>query len=394
MTQPTVPPSSPAPGSGSPAGLPPVGAERAPTAPFPLVEVEGEPYARGRQYGRLAGDRVARCIEIYKLAFLEKQVEWPQAREIARAFMPRIEGYDTSMAQEIQGIAAGAEVPVEDIVAINARTELLYGKHHVPGRDRPDDDGCTGAIALPEATASGHMLHGQNWDWRDECADCAIVLHIVPESGPRILTFVEAGMMARAGMNSAGVAITGNFLECERDARRQGVPAPLIRRHVLMSATLGDAVLTVMNAPRAFSNNLMISQAGGEAVNLETTPDEVFWMLPENGLLVHANHFVTQAARAKVRDTGLLTHGDSLYRDRRVRACLERAHGRIDLETFKEAFQDRYGAPRAVCRTPTRGPGGRISSTVAAILMDTSQARMWVAPRPYGEHSYTEYRLS
>ena len=374
----------------------PAAADRPPTVPFPLVEVSGSARARGQQYGRLAGERIARCIDIYKVAFVEKQVDWAQARSIARAFLPRIEAFSALMADEMYGIAAGADVPVEDIVAINARTELLYGKHagHIPGQTPPDDDGCTGAIALPAATASGRLLHGQNWDWRDECADCGVVLHIVPDEGPRILCFVEAGMMARAGMNSAGVAITGNFLECEQDARRQGVPAPIIRRQVLMSAGLGDAVQTVMKSPRAFSNNLMVSQSGGEAVNLETTPDEVFWMLPEQDLLVHANHFVTQAARAKVRDTSLPMNGDSLYRDRRVRAHLERAHGRITVETFKEAFQDRYGSPRAVCRTATVGPGGRISSTVATIIMDPAEGRMWIAPRPYGPHAFTEYQLT
>lgn len=373
----------------------PAAASREPTPPFPLIEVSGSARTRGQQYGRLAGERIARCIEIYKVAFTQKEVEWAQARSIARAFLPRIEAFSASIAEEMHGIAAGAEIPVEDIVAINARTELLYGQHagHVPGVDAPDDDGCTGAIALPETTAGGHLLHGQNWDWRDECADCAVVLHIAPDEGPRILCFVEAGMMARAGMNSAGVAITGNFLECDQDARRQGVPAPIIRRQVLMSTGLGDAVQSVMKAPRAFSNNLMVSHAGGEAVNLETTPDEVFWMLPDDGLLVHANHFVTQAARAKVRDTSLPTNGDSIYRDRRVRAYLERASGRITVATLKEAFQDRYGSPRAVCRTPTRGPGGRISSTVATVIMDTADGTMWIAPRPYGPHSFTEYRL-
>jgi isopenicillin-N N-acyltransferase-like protein len=142
-----------------------------------------------------------------------------------------------------------------------------------------------------------------------------------------------------------------------------------------------------------FSNNLMISQSGGEAINLETTPDDVFWMTPEDGLLVHANHFVTAAARSRVVDTGLRTNGDSLYRDRRVRQSLAAERGSITIESFKRAFQDRYGSPRAVCRTPVFGPGGRTSSTVATVIMDTTERRMWIAPRPYGPHTFTEYRL-
>jgi isopenicillin-N N-acyltransferase-like protein len=365
---------------------------REPTPPFPFVEIAGDALTRGRQYGQRATERVHRSIEIYKVAFAERGVDWPRAREIAAAFLPRIEQYSPETALEMRGIADGAGASLEDIVAINARTELLYGKHN-PGHDAPDDDGCTGAIALPGITANGHLLHGQNWDWRDECADCAVVLHIAPDNGPRALCFVEAGMMARAGMNSEGIALTGNFLECDGDARRQGIPVPVIRRQILMTRGLGYAVQTVLQAPRAFSNNLMVSHAGGEAFDLEATPDEVFWMAPEDGLLVHANHFVTAAARAKVHDTGLIMNGDSLYRDRRVRAYLEAARGRITVDTFKEAFQDRFGSPRAVCRTATMGPGGRVSSTVATLIMDTTDGTMWVAPRPYGPYTFTEYRL-
>jgi isopenicillin-N N-acyltransferase-like protein len=321
-------------------------------------------------------------------------VSWERARALAGEFFPRIEAFDAALADEIRGIAEGAAVALEEVVALNARTELMYGQHeHRPGIDPPDDEGCTGAIALPEATASGHLIHGQNWDWRDEAGDGCIVLHATPDEGPSFICFVEAGMLARAGMNSAGVAVTGNFLECHKDARRSGIPLPLIRRQVLQSTGLGPAIQAVCKAPRMFSNNLMISQSGGEAMDLETTPDEVFWIPPEDGLLVHANHFVSAAARARVIDTGIRTNGDSLYRDRRVHRTLAAEHGAITVETFKRAFQDRYGSPRAVCRTPVFGPGGRTSSTVATVIMDTTELRMWIAPPPYGPHEFTEYRL-
>ncbi len=39
-----------------------------------------------------------------------------------------------------------------------------------------------------------------------------------------MLTFVEAGGLRRSGMNSAGIAITANYLRCERDYLQRGVP--------------------------------------------------------------------------------------------------------------------------------------------------------------------------
>jgi isopenicillin-N N-acyltransferase-like protein len=363
------------------------------TEPFPLIEIAGTPRESGRQYGRKAIERIHRSIEIYRRGFAQKGVEWSRAREIAARFAPRIERSYPHIAEEMRGIGEGAELPYEEIVAINARTELLYGGFGAKRESAEEVDGCTGAVALPGVTREGHLLHGQNWDWRDECADSSIVLKVAPDRGPRMLVFVEAGLMARVGFNDAGLAISGNYLECDRDGKREGLPIPIVRRQVLVQESLGPAIEVVMRSERAFSINLIISHRDGEAVDLETTPDEVFWVLPENDLLVHANHFVSPAARAKVIDTSLPTNGDSLYRDLRVRRHLEKHRGAISHRTLQEAFQDRFGAPRAVCRSATPGPGGKLSSTVATVVMNTTTQTMWVAPRPYGPHRFTEYRL-
>jgi isopenicillin-N N-acyltransferase-like protein len=361
---------------------------------FPQFDLAGSPTDIGLAYGRQAGNYVHRSVAIYQNAFAQKGVSWEQARRRARAFAPQIGRYNQAFLEELEAIARGAELPLDDVIAINARTELLYGqKPAAPHAPETDVDGCTGAIALPEATADQHMLHGQNWDWRDECADASVVLRIQPDQGPRMLIFVEAGILARCGMNSAGVAVTGNFLQTDRDYGHDGVPVPLIRRRVLMSAALGEAIRAVYDAPRSFSNNLMISQRDGEAVDLEATPGEVFWILPERGLLVHANHFTSVGALAKVHDRGLETNADSLYRDRRVRACLSSRAGRLEPDDFKTAFADRYGTPRAVCRSPVLGPGGKSSSTVATIVMDTTAGRMWIAKRPYDEPVFREYAM-
>ena len=364
------------------------------TAPFPLIEASGPPREMGRQYGRGAAERIHRSIEIYRRGFADKGVDWPAARKIAGKFVERIEQAYPHIAEEMRGIAEGAEVPFEDIVAINARTELLYGGfgNRPPGDDEPD--GCTGAVVLPAATAEGHLLQAQNWDWRDECAESSVVLRLAPDGGPRMLVFVEAGLMARIGLNSAGIAITGNYLECESDGRRPGVPVPIVRRQALTETIYARALQAVLRSERAFSINLMLTHRDGEAIDFECTPEEVFWLMPEQDLLVHANHFVSLPARIKVKDRGLPGNADSLYRDMRVRRHLMRHHGSITVDTLKEALADRFGAPRAVCRSPTTGPGGKVSSTVATVIMDTTAGRMWIAPRPYGTHRYTEYSLA
>lgn len=360
------------------------------TAAFPFIEVSGTPRNVGLQYGRKAGGRIHRSIELYRRIFAEKGIDWKQARASAARFAIIIEQACPRLAEEMRALAEGADVPFEDIVAINARTELLHANAGQPHKTADDVGGCTGAVVLPPITREGHLIHAHNWDWRDECAESAIVLKITPDAGPAMLVFAEAGIMAAVGFNNFGLAVSTNHLECEQDGRRDGIPNALVRRQILTQHSFGAAIEAVLQAGRGVSTNYLISHREGEAVDLEATPEQVFWLTADDDILVHANHFVSIPARASVRDLSLLTSADSLYRDKRVRRYLARDRGRVTLSTIQAALQDRFGTPRAVCRAPVPG---KSSSTVATIIMDTTAQIMWVSPRPYGPHKFTEYRL-
>jgi isopenicillin-N N-acyltransferase-like protein len=363
--------------------------------PFPLVSVSGSAADRGRQYGRQAGDRIRTSLEIYSAAFANVGLSWKEVFELARRYRPSIASYSASALEELDGIAAGAELEPEKIIALNARTELLYAGRGVTITKSEAAEGCTGIIALPSVTAANRLIHAQNWDWIAACVESAIVMRHELEDGTSFLGFNEAGMLARAGFNSRGVGLTGNFLSCDRDGSGHGVPIPFLRRQVLESGTFAEAIRHIYAAPRAFSNNMMLSDRAGQAIDLETTPEEVYWVAPEGGLLAHANHFRSEAAKAKIVDTGIEKSPDTLYRDIRVLQVLQAHMGSITIEHVKEALLDTYGKPAAVCRSPVPGPGGADCASVASIVMDTTAGKMWVAPAPYeGDPRFTEYSLN
>lgn len=367
--------------------------------PFPLIHVGGTPRERGFSYGRQAGERISTGAALYRGAFERAGIDWSTASARANYFLERIGHYDRAMFEEINGIAAGSEQPVEIVVAINARTEILFGRHEDESDQRREvattmQEECTAALALPPITHDGHVLHGQNWDWNPGCEDTTIVLRIENDNGPHILTMVEAGQLARHGFNSAGIALTVNGLHCDHDTGKVGVPSPLMRRRLLSSGTLGQAIETVLATRISFSHNLLVSHSDGVAVGIEATPEQNFWMQPEGSLMVHANHFKCPIARARVRDVGLQQCPESLYRDQRVWEHLHGRRGSISAATFKEAFADRFGAPDAVLRPPKPRSNGTISATVASLIMDTTQRKMWVAPSPYNGIHYTEYSLA
>jgi isopenicillin-N N-acyltransferase-like protein len=235
--------------------------------PFPLIDLSGPPRERGRQYGAAAADRIHRSAEIYLTAFEKQRLGADRVRALVDTLIPIIERFEPAYLDEMRGIAEGAHCPLEHVVVVNARTELLAQARLAAA----EPDGCTGAVVLPEASSGGVVLHGQNWDWRAECADTGVVLRIRQENGPELLTFTEAGGLARCGMNAAGIALTANFLGSNRDGARPGVPLVLLRRRALETPHFALAIQAVYATPKWVSNNIMLSHTGGAALARRST---------------------------------------------------------------------------------------------------------------------------
>lgn len=358
---------------------------------FPLVEVSGTPRERGLAHGRAAAERVHGSAALYRRELERRNVDAFTQQALARKFMAGVEAFDPAYLEEMAGIAEGAGVSIEAVVTINCRTEMMFGFQQAAEAHAQMKDGCTAVVALPSVTAHGRLIHAHNWDWREEAADNSIVLRVRGEGGPDILTLVEAGGLARHGFNSSGVALTANFLACDRDFKTSGVPLGLLRRKILEQTNLAQAAKVLGTSSRACSNNIVLSHADGEAIDLECVPDEAFWILPEDGLLTHSNHFISPVARVKVTDTYCLKAPDTLYRASRVRDFLAPRRGKIDYADIVEALSDRFGAPDSVLRSPKPAVFDAISATVCMIVIDARLSKMWVARKPYERIDFAEY---
>jgi len=365
--------------------------------PCPLIEVHGTPRERGVQHGRLAAERIRRGIAHYSAQLERARFGPAELRAAVAEYLPVIEAFDARYVDEMRGIAAGAEVDFEQIVLLNARTELLQiasrrAKAHGPVDDDPD--GCTGLVVLPQASESGRLIHAQNWDWKAECAETAIVLKVRRDDGPDLLTFTEAGALGRCGFNAAGITITANYLESERDYQRGiGVPLALIRRKVLEQEHLALAMRVVYTTRKSASNNMIVSHAQGIVIDFECAPDESFQVHAQDGLLVHANHWQSPVALAKLTDTGILATPDSLYRDLRVRGLLEPRIGRIGRADVKAALFDDFASPWSVCRPPRPSLSENLSATVAMIVMEPLLGVMEVAMLPAQNREFSRFTL-
>ena len=168
---------------------------------FPHVRVGGSPLERGRQYGAQAHDRVHASLEAYERVFSHYAGwDWPHVKRQALAFEAPIAALEPAYLEEMRGIAMGAGVDFEDILGLNVRH-----RDHVPAQARKalaprssKRGECTSFCILPEISASGHLLVGENWDWLTHCFDTVVVLEATQESGPAFVT-VGRGWPARQG---------------------------------------------------------------------------------------------------------------------------------------------------------------------------------------------------
>lgn len=351
--------------------------------PFPVISIEGDAYECGVQHGSAAAERVAKTIGYYLPTFVRQaKLSLPEVHARAKAYGAQIEAIDADIYQELRGIAAGAKQTLEDVIAVNCRTEILYGS--LGGTKAATE--CTTVVALPEATRDGNILVGKNWDWRSPAIESVVVLRIRQKGKPALTMIVEAGMVGRDGFNEDGVMVCGNLLVSTHDRGASGVPIPILRRRILHSRHYYEAIDSLARAPRGASGNYLIAHRDGVAIDFETTPENVYVVYPERGLLTHSNHFQSVVAQS----TGVTKYytGDTLYRDFRARQLLEPKIGRITIDDIKSVLRDEFGAPRAICRSPHEY-GGESTMTIASLIFDPKNGIVHVAA---GQPTQSEYQ--
>jgi len=360
---------------------------------FPLIEISGNAFTRGLQYGEQARNLISRSVEIYQTRLEAQGVQSSDFSHRVNKFIDFCSFFSNDHTEEIRGIAKGANLSFEEVLLINLRTEIVADARRDCNDSVPKTDGCTGVIVLPTRSESGRLIHAQNWDWLDSCKETGIVIRVLPENGIPFLTFTEAGGLARSGLNQSGISITANYLESNRDFQSYGVPLPFIRRRVLESRHLAFAIRDIATTPKSCSNNMMLAHRDGWCTNFECAPDESFVMEPEQGLLVHANHWISTVAKSKLVDTGLRDSPDSLYRQSRVWQLLD-AKKLIGRKDVMNALGDKFGSPFSVCRDPSSDEGDEIFSTVATIIIDSTEGIMEICKTPYENKKFTIYSLA
>ena len=341
--------------------------------PFPMITLDGDPFERGVRHGELASDRIARSLAFYGDVVAEAAgIAFGGFCDSLVARFPAWRTAEPELAREIEGIANGSRRSVGEILALNARASLV-------GQVPAGADACTSFAITAAASRDGHVYAGQNWDYLAGIADTLVLLHVRPAGGPRYLTLVEAGQLARYGASEAGFSFNANGLS-STPHDPEALPWPFIRRRALASATLHDAVKAVA-APRSQpdSSNLLLVDRSGLVVDLEVEPARLRWVEPARGVLVHTNHYLAEVPVA-IRET-YSPDPDSLLRYLRARQLLAEAvdGGGVTRSDLVALTSDHAGGDTGICMhwPADAGPTDRWQ-TVATVIADLTAGRMWV----------------
>jgi isopenicillin-N N-acyltransferase-like protein len=366
---------------------------------FPHVKVSGGPRERGRAYGVQARERIGVSVRAYEQVFRAYAGwDWDQVRREAERYEGPIAAFDERYVEEMRGIAEGAGVDLADVLSINVRTEVMFAaKARAAERaDAAVNDGqrqgeCSAFAVIPNG-GSNHTVIGQNWDWLLHCFDTVVVLEAEQDEGPNFVTVVEAGLLAKTGMNSSGLGVATNALVTQDDRGDPGVPYHVVLRAFMDCENISDALAAAQRGLRSSSANYLLAHEDGVAVDLEAAPGDfsrIFLVYPEDGVLLHTNHFRSPAFDRK--DVSLWVMPDSPFRLERLKAAVASAQPDISLDTFRAVLADHANYPSGICCHPDRRmePHDQ-GATVASVLMDLDARRIWVADGHPCTASYRE----
>lgn len=323
-----------------------------------------DPHARGHALGVAHRAGVRATWEGYDALFRASGAGPSLVRRVADEALEQTATWAPDLAAEIAGIAAGADLDVWRLGAVNARTEVLAA---VGAASRAE---CSAFVALGGPGRAPRTM--QTWDWHDHLRDSMLAVRLEPHPGHTVHLFTEMGIVGKLGVNSAGLGLHFNILAHADDGGPTGVPVHVVARRILDEATTVDeATALAASAPVSASTVLTVVTFDGirsAARGLELSPAGMAVLDPdEQGVLRHTNHFLDAGLALGERhgpvDPSTYGRLDELHR--RTPALRDAADAAARAEALLDHREDRM-----LCCHPEPGaaPGDRWETLVTAAL--------------------------
>ncbi len=384
---------------------------------FPRIVAGGEPFAAGSQYGKAARTRIRISILNYAAAFAWCGIDWEETKRRARAYRGVIGDLSGDLVDEMRGIADGAAVDFDDILALNVRTELLPATFAKPlrrsarikrgvalarnatrGLDHPELSAapalrtpidalseCTAIAVSRHASADGVSWLAQNWDWMGWQREAVCIVKNV-----QFITLTEGGMLAKIGVNRHGLAVGLNILRSQDDQAENatGMPVHIVLRYLLEQAESVPAAQKWLEAQSfSSSSNIMAADVGGTVAAFELSPRGCARVDGQHGIVLHTNHFLhARCAPLEGNDSAALSSQPRLACISQTVADWARAGVRPGLPELKAALsqvrEEIDNTNGSIARKPDmRLPIELRTESVAGIAIDCATRTLHIAPQ-------------
>ena len=346
------------------------------------IEVSGDCYQRGVQIGRQLQDAILTNYknqqEFYRCSENFDYQKWEQ---LCQRYVPAMQRWTPEVLEELKGMAQGAQLPFQTVLALATAYEKSFG------RDCPPEK-CTSFFVTGAATG-GRTIAGQTNDenlreWRHERD---VVIHHKGNDGSEILTYTHPGVPAYMGLNNRGLTVLWTYIDNGKTG--DGVPTSAIIRHLLSLSSIEEAVRFLEEVPHDIPNQFGLADKNGKLACVECFPNRVYTVW-EKESFVHTNHNV-YALEEPDCTTGKTT------RDRLaiMRELIARHHGEIDVETAKEFLASHEKGTHSICVHPNSERP--FSKTLAVMVFDVDEGVMHIAfgnpcEVPYQTYHFDHYQ--
>lgn len=298
------------------------------------------------EFGRAAVHGKLRPLPLWQhLAGLADSDKAQQMQQLVRARFPRYW-------QEIEGLAAGLELPVAEVFMWNCRGDYS---------GLPSVDGCTTVYGL--TTQGGLIAHNEDGlpQLRDDCA----IAHVTPDEGVAFSSFVYPGSIPghTFAVNACGVVATVNNLRPSEIPA--GLPRMVLGRASLDARSVEEALAAVSTTPRAGAFHHAFGQAGSArlfSVEATSAGVAVVEVTQRQG---HANHMVHGA----LGDVAQRITGSSGARQQRVQNLLAQADGELDAKQALAILRDEQPDELPIYRCAADDPDDENTVATAVFIL-------------------------
>jgi isopenicillin-N N-acyltransferase like protein len=331
-----------------------------------VVHLQGTPSAMGEAMGEslrqeiheLYERRLQNAIEQAR-TYGNRSATAADVLDLAHACVAPTEAYDPRGFQELVGIARGAGLTLDQVLAMNGLTDLRDVLAFGGGAAAERFGGCTSFVAQRDATRDGRILAGQTWDLATDNMPYVIGVHRRPADGPATFCLTTVGCLSLIGLNDEGIGVGTTNIRT-RDSRPGVTYLSLVHR-ALSCRSFEEAVNAVLSARRAGGHYYYLVDRAGHAAAIECSALSAERIDVTRGAHVHTNHCLAPGHQAIEADTPTAS---SHARQKRMEALLSQHHGAVDVELVRGFLADRENGDNAICRD---GEGG-ISTNGAIVL--------------------------